>query len=130
MTEQHKHQLPDGVTGPGELPPNASVGELVTEIDAARHEAARTVGALVDRVDVKSRVKRATHERAQALRWDGRRLAADLRTSGQQLLDAAPDPVAKAARAGAKAGQRAPWQVWAGLVALLAALWAWRRHRS
>jgi hypothetical protein len=129
MTE-HDNQLGDGVTGPGELPVNASMGELNTEIDLARHEAARTLGALMDRVDVKSRVRRATHERVQALRWDGRRLAADLRAGGVQLLDAAPDPVATGVRRAADAGRRAPWQLWAGLVVLLLVLRSWRRHRS
>jgi len=33
------------------LPPDPSVGELVTEIDRARHEAARTLDALVTKFD-------------------------------------------------------------------------------
>jgi hypothetical protein len=36
---------------PSYLPPNPSVGELVTEIDRARHDAAHTVAALADRLD-------------------------------------------------------------------------------
>lgn len=129
MTEQDK-PLPEGVTGPGELPVNASMGELVTEIDSARHAAARTWGTLVDRVNVRSRVKRATHHRTQALRWDGRRLAADLRNGGRQLLESTPEPVVKAAKASARAGQRAPWQVWAGLAAVLVLVREWRKKHK
>jgi hypothetical protein len=39
------------VPEPSYLPPNPSVGELVTEIDRARHEAARTMTALVRKFD-------------------------------------------------------------------------------
>lgn len=41
---------------PSALAPNASVGELVTEIDRARHDAAHTVNELTRRFDPRSRV--------------------------------------------------------------------------
>lgn len=41
----------DAVPEPSYLPPNPSVGEVVTEIDRARHEAARTLNALVRKFD-------------------------------------------------------------------------------
>jgi hypothetical protein len=49
------------------------------------------MGALVAKLDVSSRVKRATHERVRAIRWDGRRLVADLRAGGRQLFAATPE---------------------------------------
>ena len=39
------------MTEPSELPPNPSIGELNTEIDRARHDAARTMTALVQKFD-------------------------------------------------------------------------------
>lgn len=47
MIEPDETAVPE----PSYLPPNPSVGELVTEIDRARHEAARTVNALVRKFD-------------------------------------------------------------------------------
>jgi len=39
------------VPEPSYLPPNPSVGELITEIDRARHEAVRTLHALATKYD-------------------------------------------------------------------------------
>lgn len=36
---------------PSNLAPDASIGELVTEIDRTRHEAARTVAALTKKIE-------------------------------------------------------------------------------
>jgi hypothetical protein len=47
MTERDEVAVPE----PSFLPPDPSVGELVTEIDRARHEAARTMTALVRKFD-------------------------------------------------------------------------------
>jgi hypothetical protein len=47
MTEPDDAAVPE----PSYLPPNPSVGEVVTEIDRARHEAARTMTALVRKFD-------------------------------------------------------------------------------
>jgi uncharacterized protein (TIGR03382 family) len=75
MSGRHKQQPEE----PAEtLPPNPSVGELVTEIDRARHQVGRTAAALADKMDVKKRAQRATRDRVQALRWDSRRLRQDL----------------------------------------------------
>lgn len=41
---------------PSTLPPNPSVGELVTEIDRARHDAAHTVNEIANRLDVTNKV--------------------------------------------------------------------------
>ena len=53
----------DDVPKPSYLPPNPSVGELVTEIDRARHDAAHTLEALVEKLDVKARMKHETQQR-------------------------------------------------------------------
>jgi hypothetical protein len=48
-----------------ELPPH--LGELIAEIDSAGHDAARTMAALVGKLDVPSRVRRATRQRVQVV---------------------------------------------------------------
>lgn len=48
-----------------ELPPH--LGDLIAEIDSASQDAARTMAALVGKLDVPSRVRRATHQRMQAV---------------------------------------------------------------
>jgi hypothetical protein len=50
------------VVRPSTLPPNPSVGELVTEIDRARHDAVRTVNEIAGRLDVTGRVPRPVLE--------------------------------------------------------------------
>lgn len=57
LVTELSHQLGRLARAEAKLPVKANVGELVTEIDSTRHAAARTVGALVERVDVKSRVR-------------------------------------------------------------------------
>lgn len=47
MTREHDR---DVVPEPSALPANPSVSELVAEIDRTRHEAARTVAALTDKL--------------------------------------------------------------------------------
>jgi hypothetical protein len=47
MTEPDDATVPE----PAYLPPNPSLGEVVTEIDRARHETARTVHALARKFD-------------------------------------------------------------------------------
>jgi thioredoxin-like negative regulator of GroEL len=84
MTEEDEPKLPavpEPVLEPSYLPPNPSVGELVTEIDRARHDAAHTVAALVEKLDVKARVRDETRSKLVDLR---------------QRVDAAPQPVGKA----------------------------------
>jgi hypothetical protein len=41
---------------PSALPPDPSIGELVTEIDRARHDAAHTVNELSRRLDPRTKV--------------------------------------------------------------------------
>lgn len=120
MTEPGKSATPDGTkkhrrTEIPDLPVNATIGEIGAEIDSARHDAAEAAAALVNRVSMPEPVRKATN----SLRWNGRRVAADLRESGQQMLDAAPDKVAEPVRRGGRAVTRVPWPVYAGIAVLL-----------
>lgn len=100
MTNHPKPPVPDPRTDPRysqpELPPNPSVGELVTEIDRARTGAARAAGELLEKVDVRQRIRATTKDRVNMTRELMRR-------NGPRL---------------------------AGVLAALAGLLWWRRHRS
>lgn len=50
------------------LPPNPTVGELVTEIDRARTGAARAAGELLEKVDVRRRIRDTTKDRVATTR--------------------------------------------------------------
>jgi hypothetical protein len=80
------------VPQPSYLPPNPSVGELVTEIDRARHEAAHTMTALVAKLDVQSRMRHSANDRIAALR----RATPDVRALRARVVDVTPEPVANA----------------------------------
>jgi hypothetical protein len=80
---------------------------------------------------VPSRVRKATHERVDALRWDGRRLAADVRASGQQLLEATPEPVANGLRKAGETVRKLPTPVpIIGAIVLVLLLRRLLRHRD
>jgi hypothetical protein len=70
------HLEPIAAGAPSELPENPSVGELVSEIDRARHEVARTAGALADKMDVRSRVEQVAGERVEQVRSNPRPIIA------------------------------------------------------
>lgn len=103
---------------PSALPPNPSVGELVTEIDRARHDAARTVAALAAKLDVKTQVQRKAQNRLDTLRSNGRR-----------LVDATPEPVAHALGTAAQYAKRVPVQARIAAVVILLAWLGTRRGR-
>ncbi|HKN96202.1 MAG TPA: hypothetical protein VJX10_03710 [Pseudonocardiaceae bacterium] len=95
---------------PSALPPNPSVGELVTEIDRARHETAHTLAALADKLDPRPAVV----------------------AKSRQLTGVAPAPVAAALTEISHQARRLPPRVRLGLTlapALLFLLWL-RRRRS
>jgi hypothetical protein len=121
---KHEPAVPE----PSYLPPNPSVGELVTEIDRARHDAARTISALADKFDVKARVQRRAHDQFDALGWDSRRVAADLRALRDRLLDTAPEPVQKALVTTVRYAKQVPVPVRIGVVIVLLRWWRGRRH--
>jgi hypothetical protein len=104
------------VPEPSYLPPNPSVGELATEIDRARHDLARTVNALVGKLDVKATMKRRTHDQVESLRWNGRRVAADLRAIRIEVLESVPSPVADGLAAAGRVARRVPPQGWFAIV--------------
>lgn len=109
---------------PSELPPNPSMGELVTEIDRARHDAAKTAAALADKFDVRARVSRRAHDQLDALRWDGRRVAADLRSLRDQVADVTPESVAKALHTALDYARRIPVPVRVAIaVVLIRMMW-------
>jgi cellulase/cellobiase CelA1 len=114
---------------PSYLPPNPSVGELVTEIDRARHEAAHTVTALVAKLDVQARMKSGANDRIAALGWDGRRIAADVRALGTKVANATPAPVASAMGTAVDYARRIPLPARVLLAVLLLRWFSARRKR-
>lgn len=92
------------VPTPSYLPPNPSVGELVTEIDRARHDAAHTVEALVGKLDVRTRAR----DTVQARR--------------KQIVAATPESVAKGVGVASQYAKRVPVPAWLGLVVALIVL--------
>ena len=75
---------------PAELAPDASVGEVRAEIDNARHDAARTLGALAERFTVREQARRQVRGAVRALAWDGRRVRQDVRAVGDAAGTAIP----------------------------------------
>lgn len=114
---------------PSELPPNPSMGELVTEIDRARHDAAKTVSALADKFDVRARMSRKAHDQVAALQWDGRRVAADLRSLRDQAVEVTPESVAKALHTALDYARRIPVPVRVVLVVVLVRM-VWPRRNK
>jgi hypothetical protein len=104
------------VPKPSNLPPNPSVGELVTEIDRARHEAARTVTALVAKLDVQTMVRQNPA---------GRKVAA-LRT---RVVDVTPEPVTNALGTAIGYAKRVPVPVRILLAVVLLRWFSARRRR-
>ncbi|HEX3646863.1 MAG TPA: hypothetical protein VHV49_00470 [Pseudonocardiaceae bacterium] len=95
---------------PSALPPNPSVGELVTEIDRARHEAAHTVAALAERLDPRPAVL----------------------ARSRQLTGVTPAPVSTALTGIGQQARRLPPRIRLGIVIaplVLMLLWLRRRHR-
>ena len=132
MSEGAPTSVPDPHANPAfaepGLPPNPSVGELVTEIDRARTGAARTAHELREKLDPRRRFGPAAKRETQNLRWDGRRILADLRAVKQRALDAAPQPVATGVQTVSDTTRRVPIGVPLGVAAVLMT-WRWRRRK-
>ncbi|HEX3786337.1 MAG TPA: DUF3618 domain-containing protein [Pseudonocardiaceae bacterium] len=124
---------------PQALAPDASVGEIVAEIDRARHDAADTVAALVAKLDVSAQVRRRTSSRlllvgensqVRALSGRTRQVTGELRKARDKALAAAPAPVATGAARAADLFARVPVQARiAVLVVVLLRIMQLRRHR-
>jgi hypothetical protein len=104
---------------PSTLPPNPSVGEIMTEIDRARHDMARTVNELVGKLDVKAAVQRKAHHQVESLRWNGRRMAADLREIRKMVLESVPPQLAGGLAVAGQSARKVPPQAWVAIVLLL-----------
>ena len=70
----------DRLTMPGEPPTDE---DLRHEAELTREELAETVAALGDKADVKARVQKVAHEKAEALRETGRRARRQAPGSGR-----------------------------------------------
>jgi hypothetical protein len=113
-----------------ELAPDASIGEVRAEIDNARHDAARTLGALAERFTVGKQARQRVHGAVRALTWDGRRVRQDVRAVGDAAGSAIPPGVSESARQTVALLARVPIAIRVGVPALLVLrLLVWRRRR-
>jgi hypothetical protein len=115
---------------PTDLAPDASIGEVRAEIDNARHEAARTLGALAERFTVREQARRRVRGAVRSLAWDGRRVREDVRAVGDAAGTAIPPGFRDSAKQVAALLARVPIAVRIGVPALLVLrLLVWRKRR-
>jgi hypothetical protein len=133
MTAHHDHhpvvRPPGSVPQPSALAPDASVGEILAEIDRNRHDAAKTVAALADRFTIKSQATRRVRSRLQALRWDSGRVAQDMRAARTEATEAIPPGYADLARKAAELVRGLPRWATIGVPATLVLLLVLRSKR-
>jgi hypothetical protein len=104
------------LTMPGEGPTDE---DLRMDAELTRQELAQTVAALGEKADVRARVQKVAHERAEALR-----------ERGDELVERLPDPVATRVRPVMTGATRRPIVPLAGLIAVILVLRFWLRRRS
>jgi hypothetical protein len=104
------------LTMPGEGPTDE---DLRLDAELTRQELALTVAALGEKADVKARVQKVAHEKAEALR-----------ERGDDLVERLPDPVATRVRPVMTGATRRPIVPLAGLIAFILVLRFWLRRRS
>jgi hypothetical protein len=104
------------LTMPGEGPTDE---DLRLDAELTRQELAQTVAALGEKADVRARVQKVAHERAEALR-----------ERGDELVERLPDPVATRVRPVMVGATRRPIVPLAGLIAVILVLRFWLRRRS
>ena len=104
------------LTMPGEGPTDE---DLRLDAELTRQELAQTVAALGEKADVRARVQKVAHERAEALR-----------ERGDELVERLPDPVATRVRPVMTGATRRPIIPLAGLIAVILVLRFWLRRRS
>jgi LPXTG-motif cell wall-anchored protein len=96
------------LTMPGQPPTDE---DLRQDADLARQELAETVAALGEKADVKARVQRVAHEKAE-----------ELRERGDELVGKLPEPVATRVRPVVTGATDNPLIPIAGLIAFLLVL--------
>jgi hypothetical protein len=104
------------LTMPGEGPTDE---DLRMDAELTRQELAQTVAALGEKADVKARVQKVAHEKAETLR-----------ERGDELVEKLPDPVATRVRPVMTGATRRPMVPLAGLIAFILVLRFWLRRRS
>jgi hypothetical protein len=114
MTTRKEHV--DRMTPPGGTPTDE---DLRVDAELTRQELAGTVAALGARMDVKSRVRVAARQRAEAIR-----------AGGAELVRKLPDPVAAKVEPVWTAVSHRPAIPLGGLAAVLVTLLVWLRLRS
>ena len=126
MSGKQEH---DRLTMPGQAPTD---DDLRQDAELTRQELADTVAALGAKADVKGRVQKVAHEKAEELRERSDELTDKLRERGDDLLDKLPYPVAEKVRPVVTGATRRPGIPLAGLLAFLIVLRIWlkRRHRT
>jgi hypothetical protein len=100
------------------------------EIDNARHDAARALGALAERFTVREQARRQVRGAVRALAWDGRRVRQDVRAIGGAAGTAIPPGFTETAKKVLVLIQRTPLAIRIGIPALvLLGLLSRRRRR-
>jgi hypothetical protein len=105
----------DRLTMPGGQPTDE---DLRHDAELTRQELAETVAALGAKADVKGRVQRVAHEKAE-----------ELRERGDELVDKLPDQVATRVRPVVTSATRKPMVPLASLLAFLLVLRMWLKRR-
>jgi hypothetical protein len=106
----------DRLTMPGQGPTDE---DLRQDVELTRQELAQTVAALGEKADVKSRVQKVAHEKAEVLR-----------ERGDELVEKLPEPVATRVGPVVTGATRRPMVPLAGLIAFILVLRFWLRRRS
>ncbi|HEV7652056.1 MAG TPA: DUF3618 domain-containing protein [Actinophytocola sp.] len=114
MTTKKEHA--DRMRMPGGEPTDE---DLLVDAELTRRELGETVAALGAKADVKTRVREAAKERAEAVR-----------TGGAELVNKLPDPVAQKVAPVWESVSRRPAIPAGGLAVLLAALLIWLKVRK
>lgn len=105
----------DRLTVPGAAPTDE---DLRQDAESTRQKLAETVSALGEKADVKARVQRTAHEKAE-----------ELREKSDELVGKLPAPVATRVRPVVTGATRRPMIPLAALLAFVVALRMWLRRR-
>jgi Protein of unknown function (DUF3618) len=103
-------------TTPGDGPTDE---DLRHEAEHTRQELAETVAALGEKTDVKNRIRKTAHDKAETLR-----------VRGDELVDRLPEQVATRVRPVVTGATRRPMIPLAGVLGLLLVMLFWLKRRS